>query len=172
LDSDTTPRRCPSTHDIPNHPAFQPRSESPASRRVTECTARTLDRATLETLLYIASTLRSKLFLLAISGIHPSHGHDVHLRALRLVMSDVRWPGESSLRGGETTNDDLQAWNYGSEEDWNSRPVGRVDEDNGLMSYSDMADKWSKERRVEELGSYEKILLAACRGEDDPRLLV
>jgi hypothetical protein len=67
---------------------------------------------------------------------------------------------------------DLQAWNCGSEEDWNMRPVGRVSEDNGLTSYGDMADHWSKERKVEELGSYEKILIAACRGKDDPRLLM
>jgi hypothetical protein len=68
--------------------------------------------------------------------------------------------------------EDLQAWNCGSEEDWNMRPVAWVAGDNGLISYGDMADDWSKEKRVEELGSYEKILIGACRGKDDPRLLV
>lgn len=67
---------------------------------------------------------------------------------------------------------DLQAWDCGTEEEWKVRPVGWLGEEGGVMSYGNMADCWNKERRVEELGSFGKILMAACRGKDDPRLLL
>jgi hypothetical protein len=58
----------------------------------------------------------------------------------------------------------LVAWDYEPEDWW-------VGGDEGLMSYGDMADKWSREREVRGMDPFAKMLLAACRGKDDPRLL-
>ncbi|KAH7406199.1 hypothetical protein DE146DRAFT_436125 [Phaeosphaeria sp. MPI-PUGE-AT-0046c] len=65
---------------------------------------------------------------------------------------------------------DLDAWDC-AQEDWNLRPVGFLGEEDMLMSYGDMAGSWSHDKRVEKLDPFGKMLLAACRGKDDPRLL-
>lgn len=65
---------------------------------------------------------------------------------------------------------DFDAWDC-AQEDWELRPVGLMGEEESLMSYGDMAGSWSHDRRVEELDPFGKMLLAACRGKDDPRLL-
>jgi hypothetical protein len=65
---------------------------------------------------------------------------------------------------------DLVAWECEAEE-WNVRPLGFVEEECSLVSYGDMALDWNHDRRVEELGAFGRMLLGACRGKDDPRLL-
>jgi hypothetical protein len=65
---------------------------------------------------------------------------------------------------------DLEAWNCEAEE-WEVRPVGFLEEGCSLTSYGDMALEWSLERRVEELDVFGRLLMAACRGGYDPRLL-
>jgi hypothetical protein len=56
------------------------------------------------------------------------------------------------------------AWDCEPENWW----VGGDDE---LTSYGDMAYMWTSEKEVEKLDPFAKMLLAACRGKDDPRLL-
>jgi hypothetical protein len=63
---------------------------------------------------------------------------------------------------------DLGAWECPRQE-WDMKAVGWEE---GLVSYGDMAGMWSPERRVEELDGFGRLLVAACRGKDDPRLLV
>jgi hypothetical protein len=65
---------------------------------------------------------------------------------------------------------DLEAWKC-EQEDWTMRSLGFVSEEERLITYADMSGDWSGERRVEELDGFGRLLLAACRGKDDPRLL-
>jgi hypothetical protein len=57
------------------------------------------------------------------------------------------------------------------QEDWTMRSLGFVSEEERLITYADMSGGWNGERRVEELDGFGRLLLAACRGKDDPRLL-
>jgi hypothetical protein len=41
----------------------------------------------------------------------------------------------------------------------------------GLIAYGDLSVTWTHDRDPEKLTDFERILLAACRGDDDPRLL-
>jgi hypothetical protein len=58
--------------------------------------------------------------------------------------------------------------------DWGSR-LDREDrmlsEEECLVSYGDMSQNWRHDEDVETLGRFGKLLLAPCRGGDDPRLL-
>jgi hypothetical protein len=65
---------------------------------------------------------------------------------------------------------DLEAWKC-EQEDWTMRSLSFVGEEDSLITYGDMSGGWSGERRVEELDGFGRLLLAACRGKDDPRLL-
>jgi hypothetical protein len=65
---------------------------------------------------------------------------------------------------------DLEAWDCEPDE-WSVRPVGFLKEEDRLMSYGDLALDWSQDKGLEELGAFGKLLLGACRGGDDPRLL-
>lgn len=65
---------------------------------------------------------------------------------------------------------DFNAWDC-DPEDWKMRSVSQTPEEENLISYGDLTSTWSRERATEELGPYGKLLLAACRGKDDPRLL-
>jgi hypothetical protein len=65
---------------------------------------------------------------------------------------------------------DLDAWEV-SREEWDVRPVGMLGEQDSLMSYGDMAGGWRHDKEVVGMGPFAKMLLAACRGKDDPRLL-
>lgn len=65
---------------------------------------------------------------------------------------------------------DFDAWGC-TQDDWDLRPVGILGEEEALLSYGDMAGSWRHDRRVEELDPFNRMLLAACRGKDDPRLL-
>lgn len=65
---------------------------------------------------------------------------------------------------------DLSAWTWGSEE-WNPRVVPWLTEEEQLVSIGDLSTEWSPETAVESLGPFGKLLLMACRGQDDPRLL-
>lgn len=40
-----------------------------------------------------------------------------------------------------------------------------------LIAYGDLSVSWNPDRSVDELAPFERLLLAACRGDDDPRLL-
>ncbi|KAJ4990472.1 hypothetical protein SVAN01_04134 [Stagonosporopsis vannaccii] len=65
---------------------------------------------------------------------------------------------------------DLQAWATDPEE-WNSIVLPELLEEDGLTAYGDFADKWTHQDELETLDPFGKLLLAACRGADDPRLL-
>jgi len=65
----------------------------------------------------------------------------------------------------------LDAWRLGPR-DWCSRKLAGVTvEEDGLVNYAEWAEEWSAEKDVGVLDSFEKLLLAACWGKDDPRLL-
>ncbi|KAF1913909.1 hypothetical protein BDU57DRAFT_327194 [Ampelomyces quisqualis] len=66
---------------------------------------------------------------------------------------------------------DLEAWDCAREE-WDVRSLSILGEEENLMTYGDMGGSWSHDRSVEGMDPFAKMLLAACRGEDDPRLLV
>ncbi|KAL6702686.1 hypothetical protein ACN47E_001233 [Coniothyrium glycines] len=65
---------------------------------------------------------------------------------------------------------DLQAWSCEPEE-WRIRTPQNTTQEEMLIAYGDMSATWTHERGVDELGPFGKLLLAACRGADDPRLL-
>lgn len=65
---------------------------------------------------------------------------------------------------------DLQAWKTEPEE-WNNSVLPELLEDDGLTAYMDFTEKWTHEKEVDTLDAFGKLLLAACRGGDDPRLL-
>lgn len=66
---------------------------------------------------------------------------------------------------------DLEAWRCEPER-WEGRVVPWLSETEGLVSYGGWSTAWSSEREIEGLDPFGKLLLAACRGRDDPRLLV
>jgi hypothetical protein len=66
---------------------------------------------------------------------------------------------------------DLEAWHC-EPEDWTMRPIGLLGEERELTSYADLAFGWNTEREVRGLDPFGKMLIAACRGKDDPRLLM
>ncbi|KAH7078487.1 hypothetical protein FB567DRAFT_136850 [Paraphoma chrysanthemicola] len=66
---------------------------------------------------------------------------------------------------------DLEAWKC-EQEDWSVRSLSFMSEEESLITYGDMSGRWSAaENKVEELDAFGRLLLAACRGKDDPRLL-
>lgn len=66
---------------------------------------------------------------------------------------------------------DFDAWDC-TQDDWDLRPVGILGgEEEALFSYGDMAGTWTHDRGVETLDPFNRMLLAACRGRDDPRLI-
>ena len=65
---------------------------------------------------------------------------------------------------------DLHAWKTHPEE-WNSSVLPRLLEQDGLTAYMDFSYGWTHEDEVETLDPFGKLLLAACRGDYDPRLL-
>lgn len=65
---------------------------------------------------------------------------------------------------------DFQAWKS-EPEDWNSSVLPGLLVDDGLTVYMDLTHKWTHVDNVETLDLFGKLLLAACRGADDPRLL-
>ncbi|KAF2625861.1 hypothetical protein BU25DRAFT_104970 [Macroventuria anomochaeta] len=65
---------------------------------------------------------------------------------------------------------DLQAWKTDPEE-WNDNVLPELLEEDGLTVYMDFTNSWTHEKEVETLDPFGKLLLAACRGGDDPRLL-
>lgn len=65
---------------------------------------------------------------------------------------------------------DLQAWKRDPEE-WNSSVLPELLEEDGLTAYGDFGDNWTHTDELETLDPFGKLLLAACRGADDPRLL-
>jgi hypothetical protein len=54
-------------------------------------------------------------------------------------------------------------------DEWNER---RPCESQCLQEYGDLSSSWTPGGRVEELSEFERLLLAACRGKEDPGLLV
>jgi hypothetical protein len=58
---------------------------------------------------------------------------------------------------------------WGNRLGWEDRVLS---EEEGLVSYGDMSQGWRHDRDLEALGGFGKLLLAPCRGKDDPRLLV
>lgn len=73
---------------------------------------------------------------------------------------------------------DLGAWEC-DEQTWQQRGWGQQYTgsnpglaDGALMAYSDLASRWTHSDSVEDLDPFGKLLLAGCRGGDDPRLLV
>ncbi|KAJ4325975.1 hypothetical protein N0V94_000340 [Neodidymelliopsis sp. IMI 364377] len=66
---------------------------------------------------------------------------------------------------------DLRAWKF-DPEDWKSIVLPGMLAEDGLTAYKDFTCKWSEKDEVEALDPFERLLLAACRGADDPRLLL
>ena len=57
-----------------------------------------------------------------------------------------------------------------SEDEW-SKPNPRQQGAKGLISYGDLSLAWIPDRSVDDLPPFERLLLAACHGDRDPRLL-
>jgi hypothetical protein len=67
--------------------------------------------------------------------------------------------------------ENLRAWKS-DPDDWNSSVLPEILEKDSLVAYADFTEKWAHEKDVVTLDSFGKLLLAACRGGDDPRLLL
>ncbi|KAF3004068.1 hypothetical protein E8E13_002506 [Curvularia kusanoi] len=65
---------------------------------------------------------------------------------------------------------DAKAWTVQPEE-WDSRVLPELLERDSLTVYTDFTDVWTSETEMDTLDSFGKLLLAASRGDDDPRLL-
>jgi hypothetical protein len=80
----------------------------------------------------------------------------VHILARLPLTKDMgkwnRGPGDSGYRLG-----------------WQEKLLS---EEEGLVSYGDMAQDWRHDKDVGALCGFGKLLLAPCRGKDDPRLLL
>ena len=68
---------------------------------------------------------------------------------------------------------DMGKWNrnscgWGNKLGWEEKLLS---EDEGLASYGDISQDWRRDKDVEALGGFGKLLLAPCRGKDDLRLL-
>jgi hypothetical protein len=63
---------------------------------------------------------------------------------------------------------DVQAWSCEAVEWEGRRNEGRQ---GGLVSYGDFAGMWNAGARVQTLGEFERVLLVACWGKEDVRLL-
>lgn len=66
---------------------------------------------------------------------------------------------------------DLGAWKC-EPEDWSARNAGSRKEEDGLVNYAEWSVQWSAKRELGELDAFGKLLMGACWGKDDPRLLV
>lgn len=64
----------------------------------------------------------------------------------------------------------FQAWKT-EPEGWNSSILPGLLIDDGLPVCMDLTHKWTHEDNVEILDPFGKLLLAACRGANDPRLM-
>lgn len=65
---------------------------------------------------------------------------------------------------------DFGAWKCDPEE-WSMRSLGYLGEEEALINYGDWADQWSPEKGLEGIDGFGKMLLTACRGKEDARLL-
>lgn len=65
---------------------------------------------------------------------------------------------------------DMEAWTC-EPDDWNVRTLSFISQEEMLVAYGDLTMTWSHAEPVERLDPFGKLLLAACRGGDDPRLL-
>lgn len=65
---------------------------------------------------------------------------------------------------------DAQAWKAQPEE-WNSTILPQLLETDNLTVYTDFTDVWKSDDELQTLDPFGKLLLAASRGDDDPRLL-
>jgi hypothetical protein len=65
---------------------------------------------------------------------------------------------------------DQSAWARTSE-DLATRSPPMPQEQETLVAYGDFSQSWTVDHKVEQLDPFTKLLLAACRGADDPRLL-
>lgn len=65
---------------------------------------------------------------------------------------------------------DTGAWQCDSE-GWNRRTIPYITEEENLISYAELSNTWTYDSEVATLDPFGKLLLAACRGADDPRLL-
>ncbi|KAF2032275.1 hypothetical protein EK21DRAFT_110218 [Setomelanomma holmii] len=136
-----------------------------------------------------SATLWKRAFTDSPSTPFPSaHAHYIFYESLRrtvLMSVFVRCAWSCLTKGGLADQvpvlarlpltRDFGAWGWEAEE-WGLRDMldggSRKElEDGGLVSYGEMASDWRRERRVEELDGFGRLLLAACRGKDDPRLL-
>lgn len=70
---------------------------------------------------------------------------------------------------------DFDAWSCDAESwsrrTWDAPYADGSGGEGHLMAYSDLASMWSHGDSVEGLDPFAKLLLAGCRGGDDPRLL-
>jgi hypothetical protein len=66
---------------------------------------------------------------------------------------------------------DVGAWHC-EQDEWNRRMESWTPGKERLITYGDLSTLWNKERCVQALDPFEKYLLVACRGGDDPRLLM
>jgi hypothetical protein len=66
---------------------------------------------------------------------------------------------------------DVGVW-YCEQEEWNRRMQPWIPEEERLITYGDFSTLWNKRSCVHDLDPFAKYLLVACRGGDDPRLLM
>jgi hypothetical protein len=67
---------------------------------------------------------------------------------------------------------DVRLWGLESNEWMDSGICTAGEPDGGLVAYGDLSYSWKPEKDVDNLDAFERLLLAACRGDDDPRLLI
>lgn len=102
------------------------------------------------------------------------------LRRTVLMAVFVRCAWSTHTRGGLASQipvlaripftKDVTAWKVQSEE-WESSVLPGLLEQDGLTVYTDFSDQWKREDELESLDPFGRLLMAACRGGDDPRLL-
>jgi hypothetical protein len=164
MDSNRTPSRRPSADHVPSHTALRPRSEPPNRRAKRQRIPRTLVRTSLEALLQRATVLSFPTRTLRIPGIATAHSAHVRLRAVRVVHADEGW-----ARGASANSPAIASCEgFGRVEAW----LLEENEDE-LMMYGDWSTSYIVSgRRIEELDPFGRLLVGACKGKEDPRLLV
>jgi hypothetical protein len=102
------------------------------------------------------------------------------LRRTVMIAVFVRCAWSTYTRGGLASQlhvlasipftKDAKAWRV-DEAKWDSDVLPELLEKNSLTVYTDYTDWWSSEKEVDVLDGFGRLLLAAARGKDDPRLL-
>ncbi|KAJ8106063.1 hypothetical protein OPT61_g9789 [Boeremia exigua] len=154
LEPSGAPRCRPDPDHLPDHPSVRPQHERPGASPEAQRPARNMGDAPLEAVFRRAHDACQLPRDMGVQRIAQTHIHDIGVPVL------CRIPFTR----------DLQAWKADPEK-WNSSVLPELLESDGLTAYTDFSDTWTHEDELETLDPFGRLLLAACRGVDDPRLL-